>query len=95
MAAANHPVAQPPTPNEAIAGPAPPVVPDHAPAPQVAMQLPANAPQGALPHPPQNGVAHNHQAVQVVAQPAIPIAPFLALGTSPLHRSLYGRPLGN
>ncbi|EUC55643.1 hypothetical protein RSOL_125770, partial [Rhizoctonia solani AG-3 Rhs1AP] len=93
MAAANHPIAQTPTPHEAIVGPVPPVVPNNAPAPPVAMQLPAN-PQALVP-PPHNAVAHIHQAVHVVAGPAIAGAPAPALGTSPLHRSLYGLPLGN
>ncbi|CAE6489469.1 unnamed protein product [Rhizoctonia solani] len=84
------------TSQESIADVVPPVLLVNTPAGSAEVQLPANLPHGVQTHHP-NATIQSHPAVQTVLGPlgAAALGIFPHLGTSPLHRSLYGRRLGN
>ncbi|CAE6411424.1 unnamed protein product [Rhizoctonia solani] len=93
MAPANRPVVQS-TPQGATAGVVQVVAPVNAPARLAEAQPLAAVVPGVAQHP-QNIVPPNHPNAQIIVGPAGTTIPVAAPGASPLHRSLYGRRLGN
>ncbi|KAJ1306979.1 hypothetical protein OPQ81_007959 [Rhizoctonia solani] len=94
MAIVDHPALQQALVQEIIAAPTPPMMIDEVPAGPAEVLLPANAPHGPGVNTLENIAPNNHplpvQGVGPVGA-AVP-GELLATGTSPLLRSLYGRP---